>query len=102
MKFTKTHEKQMREYMAVMDPKGRVPVTEWVSGKGRHTKPKTLPPFVERFERKEYEGNLPKHGTPERTAYEFFRANPRRKAVLVMDKEAAMAFLFDSARGNEL
>lgn len=102
MKFTKTHEKQMREFFGKMDAKGCVPVTEWVSGSGRFTKPKTLPPFVERFERKEYAKTaLPQHDTPERTAYEFFRANPRRKAVLVMDKEAAMRFLFDAAHGNE-
>lgn len=102
MKFTKTHEKQMREFFGKMDAKGCVPVTEWVSGSGRFTKPKALPPFVERFECEEYaETALPKHDTPERTAYEFFRANPRRKAVLVMDREAAMAFLFDSAHGNE-
>lgn len=83
-----------------MDAKGCVPVTEWVSGSGRFTKPKALP--VERFEREEYaETAPPKHDTPERTAYEFFRANPRRKAVLVMDKEAAVAFPFDSAHGNE-
>ena len=101
MKFTKTNEKQMREFFGKMDAKGCVPVTEWVSGSGRFTKPKVLPPFVERFERKERKGNLPQHNTPERTAYEFFRANPRRKAVLVMDTEAAMRFLFDAAHGNE-
>lgn len=101
MKFTKTNEKQMREFFGKMDAKGCVPVTEWVSGSGRFTKPKVLPPFVERFERKEHKGNLPQHNTPERAAYEFFRANPRRKAVLVMDTEAAMAFLFDAAHGNE-
>lgn len=101
MKFTKTNEKQMREFFSKMDAKGCVPVTEWVSGSGRFTKPKALPPFVERFEREECEANLPQHDTPERTAYEFFRSNPRRKAVLVMDSEAAMRFLFDSAHGNE-
>lgn len=102
MKFTKTHEKQMREFFGKMDAMGCVPVTEWVSGSGRFTKPKALPPFVERFEREEYAKTaLPKHDTPERTAYEFFRANPRRKAVLVMDREAAMRFLFDAAHGNE-
>lgn len=102
MKFTKTHEKQIREFIEKMDARGCVPVTEWVSGSGRFTKPKALPPFVERFEREEYAKTvLPKHDTPERTAYEFFRANPRRKAVLVMDREAAMRFLFDAAHGNE-
>lgn len=102
MKFTKNHEKQMREFFSKMDAKGCVPVTEWVSGSGRFTKPKALPPFVERFEREEYAKTaLPKHGTPQRIAYEFFRENPRRKAVLVMDMEAAMSFLFDASNGNE-
>ena len=102
MKFTKTHEKQMRDFFSKMDAKGCVPVTEWVSGSGRFTKPKALPPFVERFERKEYADTAkPQHGTPERAAYEFFRANTRRKAVLVMDTETAMSFLFDAAHGKE-
>ncbi len=34
--------------------------------------------------------------------FELFRANPKCKAVLVMDTEAAMRFLFDAAHGNEL
>jgi hypothetical protein len=85
-----------------MDTNGCVPVTEWVSGSGRFTKPKALPPFVERFEREEYAKTaLPKHGTPERVAMAFFRANPRRKAVLVMDTRAALRFLFDAAHGSE-
>ena len=39
--------------------------------------------------------------THEKQMSEFFRANPRRKAVLVMDTEAAMRFLFNAAHGNE-
>lgn len=37
----------------------------------------------------------------EKQMREFFNENPRRKAVLVMDREAAMHFLFDAAHGNE-
>ena len=102
MKFSKTHEKQMREYMDMMDAKGCVPVTDWVSGSGRFTSLKALPPFVQRFKRIEYADTAkPQHGTPERAAYDFFRAHHRRKAVLVMDTETAMRFLFDAAHGNE-
>lgn len=102
MKFTRREENQMREFFSKMDRSGCVPVTEWVSGKGRYTRAKAFPPFVERFERKEYPQTArPHNGTLERTAFEFFCANPRRRAVLVMDKDAAFRFLFDSAHGRE-
>ena len=82
---------------------GCVVASDWVSGSGRFAKPKALPPFVRRFERKEYAKTaLPKHGTPERAAFEFFGKNPRRKVVLVLDKEAALAFFFEAAHGGEI
>lgn len=103
MKFTKTSEKQLREYFSKMDASGCVVASDWTSGSGRFAKPKALPPFVQRFERKEYAKTaLPKHGTPERAAFEFFGKNPRRKAVLVLDKEAALAFFFEAAHGREI
>ena len=102
MKFTKTHAKQITEFMTVMDENGCVGASDWVSGKGRYSRAKTIPPFVSRFEKKEYAPtNLPKHGTPERTAYWYFKANPRRRAVLVLDKEAALNFFFNAAKGKE-
>lgn len=103
MKFTKTSEKQLREYFSKMDASGCVVASDWTSGSGRFTKPKALPPFVQRFERKEYAKTaLPKHGAPERVAFEFFGKNPRRKTVLVLDKEAALAFFFEAAHGREI
>ena len=103
MKFTKTHEKALREYMSKMDRDGCLPVTEWTSGSGRYTTARALPPFVKRFERQEYERtNLPKHGTLERTAYRFFRENNRRRAVLVLDTDALFDFLFGSANCKEI
>lgn len=102
MKFTKTHEKNIREYMSKMDANGCLPVTEWTSGTGRYTSNRVLPPFVQRFERKSYAvTQLPSHGTPERTAYEYLADNPRRKAVLVLDREAMLDFLFSNANGKE-
>lgn len=102
MRFTKTHERQLREFMTIMDGGGCVPVTEWTTGKGRYTSRRALPPFVRRFARVEYpETARPSHGTPERFAYGFFLKNPRKKAVLVLDREALAAFLFDNAHGNE-
>lgn len=102
MKFTKTNEKQMREFMGLMDAKGCVPVSEWTSGKGKFTTSRALPPFVKRLDRVEYKPcERPKRGTVERAAMEFFEANPRRRAVLVMDIDAAMGFLFDAALGME-
>lgn len=98
MKFTKTQEKQLREYLAKMDEKGCVVASEWTIGSGRFTKPKTLPPFVQRFERKAYPDSAkPKHGTPERVAFDFFNKNPRRKVVLVLDIETALSFFFEAA-----
>lgn len=102
MKFTKTHEKQLREYMQLMDRYGCVPVTEWTSGSGRYTKLRALPPFVKRYERDHMVPRVPKHGTPDFGAYVFFRENPRRKSVLVLDIDACFAFLFDSANCKEV
>lgn len=104
MKFSKTNEKQLREFMALADENGCVPVTEWVSGKGRFTSPHALPPFVERFEKKQYDQTaLPKKGSTERIAYGFFnqKENSRKKFVLVLDKEALFNFLFENALGKE-
>ena len=102
MKFTKTSEKQLREYLSKMDGNGCVVASDWTTGTHAYTKPKALPPFVQRYERKEYAKTAqPKHGTPERAAFEFFNANPRRKVVLVLDKEAALAFFFEAAHCEE-
>lgn len=102
MKFTKMHENHLREYISKMDGNGCLPVTEWTSGTGRHTTSRALPPFVRRFERKEYaKTNLPKHGTSERTAYDYLAANTRKKAVLVLDRDAMLDFLFEAANGKE-
>lgn len=35
-------------------------------------------------------------------AYAFFRSNPRRKSVLVLNIDACFAFLFDSANCKEM
>lgn len=102
MKFTKTQEKHLREYMAEMNEDGCLPVTCWTSGSGWRTSNRALPPFVKRYERKEYpESRMPAHGTPERTAYEYLKINPRKKAVLVLDREAMFDFLFEAANGKE-
>ena len=101
-KFTRKEEKQLREFMEKMDMYGVLTVDEWTSGSGRFTSNRALPPFVERFERKEYPRHgLPKHGTTERTAYNFFQDNPRRKYCLVLDEAAMYDFLFDCAHLKE-
>lgn len=102
-KFTLTNEKQVREFMEKMDDFGVVTVDQWTSGSGRYTSNKAIPPFVSRCERKEYcQCDRPSHGTVERTAYEWFERNPRRKACLVLDKEALFDFLFCNSRGKEV
>lgn len=103
MKFTLRHAKQICEYMEKADEKLVLTVDEWSSGTGRRTSMRALPPFTERYERREYpQTALPKHGTPERKAYEFFQANPRRKVCLVMDSAALSEFMFGAAMGKEL
>lgn len=101
MKFTKRHENQIREFMALADEYGRLSTSEWTSGSGRNTKPKALPPFVKRFDRDWIEtlkrDAWPRRGTPERAALYYFDVYPRRKAVLVMDKAALADFLFTAA-----
>lgn len=102
MKFTKTRERQLREFMDAMDGNWCLPVTEWTGGTGRYTKSRALPPFVQRFGRKECaKADLPKHGTTERTAYDYLAANTRKKAVLVLDRDAMLDFLFEAANGKE-
>ena len=97
MKFTKTSAKQLTEFMAIMAKDGCVPSSEWVSGRYATKHAKALPPFVTRFERKEYS----KTNLPKRTAYWYFKENTRRRVVLVLDKEAAMNFFFEAAKGKE-
>lgn len=103
MKFTAKHENQLREYLEKADRNGCLSVCDWSTGKGKYSRTRALPPFVARFERKEYlVYSRPRKGTPERTAYNYFIANPRRKVVLVLDKIALYDFLFSAARGVEL
>lgn len=99
MKFTKKHENRIREYLEKADENGCLPICDWSTGKGKYSRTRALPPFVGRFERKEYPAcSRPRKGTPERTAYNYFIANPRRKVVLVLDKAALYDFLFNAAK----
>ena len=102
MKFTKHHEKALCEFMDKMDSNGICTVDQWATGRGRFTKPRALPPFVQRFERKVYAiDSYPHHGTPERKAFEFFRANPRRRSCLVLNKSALAEFVFENIHCKE-
>lgn len=102
MKFTKTSAKQLTEFMALMDKKGCVPSSEWVSGNYSIKRTKALPPFVTRFERIDLEYKNPfKLKGLEATAYQYFKNNTRRRVVLILDKEAAMNFFFEAAKGKE-
>ena len=102
MKFTKIQEKRLREFMDAMDGNGCPPVTEWTGGTGRYTTKRVLPPFVQRLERKEYaKTNLPKHGTADRTAYDYLAADTRRKAVPALDRDAMFDFPSGAANGKE-
>lgn len=105
-KINRSQLKALREFSEKADKYGALPVDEWTSGKGRFTKPRALPPFCKRFEREAFDlANAcaaPKHSTPARSAYEFFRANARRKAVYVLDRAAFEAWAWDSLAGAEL
>ena len=97
MKFTKTHERQLREYIEAMDEHGIVTMDQWTSGNGRFSTVKALPPFVQVCENREYKpAAMPTHGTPEHEAYNFFKANPKRRKCLVLDKEAFYSFIFEN------
>ena len=87
-----------------MDRDGCLTVDGWTSGKGRYTTNRALPPFVHRFERKDYrDTGRPHRGTPERAAYEFFRkpGNEKRKFVLVLDIHSLYGFMFENSLGKE-
>lgn len=103
-KFTRREVRQLEEFLAKCDRQGRLSVDQWVSGTGRFTKPKALPPFVERFERGAFDfGNTshwPHRGTTQRAAFDWFQANPRRKLCLVLDQAAMWQFLTVNSLGK--
>ena len=55
-----------------------------------------MPPFVRRVERDAFrrwdDTDAPRHGTPERAAWDFLREQPRRRAVYVLDVPALEAW----------
>lgn len=95
MKFTKTHERQIREFMA-MAKDDCVSVSKWVSGSGRFTTPKATPPFVKRYKN----GDLTDNKEINSKIKSYFMQHPKRKAVLIIDSKALADFLFKSANGN--
>lgn len=97
MKFTKTHEQTLREFMDKAEY-DCVATTDWTSGSGRYTSPRALPPFVNRIEKGQYK-NTPRSVNDK--AMRYFRVYPRRRVVLVLDREAMMDFLFSSANCKE-
>lgn len=97
MKFTKAHENSLRDFMDMMED-GCVSISDWKSGYGKNSRPRALPPFVRRVEKGQYQN------TPKRVNYLakwYFRIYPKRRIVLVLDREAMMGFLFESSRGKE-
>lgn len=98
MKFSKTNKRQLAEFIDMMDERGCVSVSEWVSGSGRFSKPKVLPPFVSRIEK----GETCSDALANRAARHYFTIHPRRKAVLVLHRNEAFEFFCDAALGREM
>lgn len=92
MKLTKTHERQLHEFMDVMDTNGCVKPDSWTSGSGRHITKKAIPPFVTREERRT---------TSNQAAIFYFNNNKKCSVVYVLDKDALFGFLFEAAHGKE-
>lgn len=98
MKFNRTHKRQLAQFIALMDERGCVSVSEWVSGKGRFATPKALPPFVSRLEK----GQSCDDALANQAARSYFEDHPRRKAVLVLHRNDAFIFFCNSALGQEM
>lgn len=96
MKFTKTNERQIREFVS-MSENDCVSVSEWVSGTGRFSSPKAIPPFVKRYNK----GDVTDSKSINKKIKRYFSEHPRRKSVLVIDRESLADFLFASANGKE-
>lgn len=104
MKINRMHTKKLEEFINRAED-GCLAVDQWTSGSGRYTKPLALPPFVGKFERKNYKTTeIPARGTQERRAMEWFSKpeNSRRKYVLVLDVEQFREFAFNAMLGKEI
>lgn len=86
MGFNKVQQRQIREFRELIDCNGCVSVSEWVSGSGRFSSKKALPPFVDRIEKEGIDGiALKEMNDVQKKATVYFIEHPKRKAVLVMD-----------------
>lgn len=106
MKFTKAKARRIEEFLALADARGCVPVTEWVSGSGRYTRKRALPPYVTRVSREEAM-RRPRSGdaVPDRVrsgARSYFEAHPRREYVLVLDRIALFRLMAGGCEDAEL
>lgn len=97
MKFNRRNKSQLAEFIDMMDERGCVSVSEWVSGSGRFSSPKVLPPFVSRVEKGE-----PCNDAIAKAARHYFTIHPRRKAVLVLHRDELFEFFCDAALGKEM
>lgn len=99
MKFTKVHQRQLSEFMDVMNAKGCVAAEDWTTGNfSRYKSAKALPPFVTKVNK---DSKLTDSRYVNQTAKWFFRDNPRRKTVLVLDIPKMNDFLMTAALGTE-
>lgn len=105
-KINRAQLRALREFRERADAAGRVALGDWTSGRGRFTKPRAMPPFVRRVERDAFrrwdDTDAPRHGTPERAAWDFLREQPRRRAVYVLDRAAFETWAWDALAGAEL
>lgn len=93
--FNKGTVSKLKEFFKLADTDGGncVSVSDWVSGNGRYTRARALPSYVYRIERDELNDPIVKAKVSAIALDEcrgYFNKYPKRKAVLVFDRELMM------------
>lgn len=108
-KLTASDITRINEFVSIADPNGIMYLSGWTTGKGRYTQARQLPPFCCRIDRVYLESYLRgkrrdrrKFTDHDRAVRDWFDANPRCKACLVIDLEAWRACIAAALRGYEV
>lgn len=94
-KFTRASIHKLKEFFELSE-NNCVSVSEWVSGNGRYTKKRALPPFVYQIGKDELESDIVKAKLSDSALSDcegYFNRYPKRKAVLVFDRELVLSDL---------
>ena len=94
-KFTRASIHKLQDFFELSE-NNCVSVSEWVSGNGRYTKKRALPPFVYQIGKEELESDIVKTKLSDSALSDcrgYFKRYPKRKAVLVFDRELVLSDL---------